>query len=238
MPSMLRSWALRIRNENRRHVIWHEKSPPGSHRMSQNIWEGVPAGFASAGWVWKVLSGVFVHLMIAVYGEIVFSSWQVCEQIMSNCKGVTTQFYSWQLQSDYGIKDKSLKDDIGDWSNGMIGVSKTFGGSSILSSPAMLHNYASPESWKILLFGLFSYLFVSIDEYYLLPGYLLLPIKPYSFNFLSYSSLHVLLYMLPMTRVRFPSVPRDKLQTRILWHFLRQSCWWLSLQLLLHRVRL
>ena len=26
---------------------------------------------------------------------------------------------------------------IGDWSNGMIGVSKTFGGSSILSSPAL-----------------------------------------------------------------------------------------------------
>ena len=26
--------------------------------------------------------------------------------------------------------------EIGDWSNGMIGVSKTFGGSSILSSPA------------------------------------------------------------------------------------------------------
>jgi hypothetical protein len=26
---------------------------------------------------------------------------------------------------------------IGDWSNGMIGVSKTFGGSSILSSPAI-----------------------------------------------------------------------------------------------------
>ena len=25
---------------------------------------------------------------------------------------------------------------IGDWSSGMIGVSKTFGGSSILSSPA------------------------------------------------------------------------------------------------------
>ena len=25
--------------------------------------------------------------------------------------------------------------DTGDWSNGMIGVSKTFGGSSILSSP-------------------------------------------------------------------------------------------------------
>ena len=27
--------------------------------------------------------------------------------------------------------------DTGDWSNGMIGVSKTFGGSSILSSPVM-----------------------------------------------------------------------------------------------------
>ena len=26
--------------------------------------------------------------------------------------------------------------NIGDWSSGMIGVSKTFGGSSILSSPA------------------------------------------------------------------------------------------------------
>ena len=29
--------------------------------------------------------------------------------------------------------------NIGDWSNGMIGVSKTFGGSSILSSPAINH---------------------------------------------------------------------------------------------------
>ena len=28
--------------------------------------------------------------------------------------------------------------NIGDWSNGMIGVSKTFGGSSILSSPVSL----------------------------------------------------------------------------------------------------
>ena len=27
---------------------------------------------------------------------------------------------------------------IGDWSNGMIGVSKTFGGSSILSSPVLI----------------------------------------------------------------------------------------------------
>ena len=36
-------------------------------------------------------------------------------------------------------KNKSFNDllYIGDWSNGMIGVSKTFGGSSILSSPAL-----------------------------------------------------------------------------------------------------
>ena len=32
----------------------------------------------------------------------------------------------------------TLFSHIGDWSNGMIGVSKTFGGSSILSSPALL----------------------------------------------------------------------------------------------------
>ena len=30
----------------------------------------------------------------------------------------------------------NVQSNIGDWSNGMIGVSKTFGGSSILSSPA------------------------------------------------------------------------------------------------------
>ena len=43
----------------------------------------------------------------------------------------------------------TLFSHIGDWSNGMIGVSKTFGGSSILSSPAinrseMLDNIAFP----------------------------------------------------------------------------------------------
>ena len=32
----------------------------------------------------------------------------------------------------------TLFSHIGDWSNGMIGVSKTFGGSSILSSPVLL----------------------------------------------------------------------------------------------------
>ena len=34
-----------------------------------------------------------------------------------------------------------LKIHKGDWSNGMIGVSKTFGGSSILSSPAIFYIY-------------------------------------------------------------------------------------------------
>ena len=35
------------------------------------------------------------------------------------------------------LKVHTLKLNIGDWSNGMIGVSKTFGGSSILSSPVL-----------------------------------------------------------------------------------------------------
>ena len=41
----------------------------------------------------------------------------------------------------YRISKKGLKAffcNIGDWSNGMIGVSKTFGGGSIPSSPAKL----------------------------------------------------------------------------------------------------
>ena len=39
----------------------------------------------------------------------------------------------------------------GDWSNGMIGVSKTFGGSSILSSPA-LKRAGSACKWHFRLF--------------------------------------------------------------------------------------
>ena len=35
------------------------------------------------------------------------------------------------------VTDKSVTYKVGDWSNGMIGVSKTFGGSSILSSPVL-----------------------------------------------------------------------------------------------------
>ena len=37
---------------------------------------------------------------------------------------------------------------VGDWSNGMIGVSKTFGGSSILSSPA-LRNARKPCIYRV-----------------------------------------------------------------------------------------
>ena len=45
--------------------------------------------------------------------------------------------------------------NIGDWSNGMIGVSKTFGGSSILSSPA-LRNAEKP--YKSRVFSVFDFL--------------------------------------------------------------------------------
>ena len=49
------------------------------------------------------------------------------------------------LKSDWNRKDdlcvvlkvQTLKLNIGDWSNGMRGVSKTVGGSSILSSPVL-----------------------------------------------------------------------------------------------------
>ena len=44
---------------------------------------------------------------------------------------------------------------VGDWSNGMIGVSKTFGGSSILSSPA---KKKARNAVKSSGFGLFSFL--------------------------------------------------------------------------------
>ena len=44
---------------------------------------------------------------------------------------------------------------VGDWSNGMIGVSKTFGGSSILSSPA-IRNAEKP--YKSRVFSVFDFL--------------------------------------------------------------------------------
>ena len=43
---------------------------------------------------------------------------------------------------------KCHESDVGDWSNGMIGVSKTFGGSSILSSPAF-RNAGSLDFFKV-----------------------------------------------------------------------------------------
>lgn len=47
--------------------------------------------------------------------------------------------------------------NIGDWSSGMIGVSKTFGGSSILSSP-------DPERVRNALFISFSGFFLFLLE--------------------------------------------------------------------------
>ena len=44
---------------------------------------------------------------------------------------------------------------IGDWSNGMIGVSKTFGGSSILSSPA---DKKRQKPWIYKASGVFIYI--------------------------------------------------------------------------------
>ena len=41
----------------------------------------------------------------------------------------------------------------GDWSNGMIGVSKTFGGSSILSSPVFFKNEYRLEPLILLMKG-------------------------------------------------------------------------------------
>ena len=50
---------------------------------------------------------------------------------------------------------------IGDWSNGMIGVSKTFGGSSILSSPAFVKT-----SELIREFGCFAFTHISFGHVY------------------------------------------------------------------------
>ena len=51
---------------------------------------------------------------------------------------------------------------VGDWSNGMIGVSKTFGGSSILSSPAI----KTLESFVFVLFHVFPCVFSSCKSTY------------------------------------------------------------------------
>ena len=49
----------------------------------------------------------------------------------------------------------TLFSHIGDWSNGMIGVSKTFGGSSILSSPVS-ESSQSHWKWRVASFSLFT----------------------------------------------------------------------------------
>ncbi len=51
---------------------------------------------------------------------------------------------------------------VGDWSNGMIGVSKTFGGSSILSSPAQV----KPVNFEKSRFtGLFTFFIGNFSNY-------------------------------------------------------------------------
>ena len=52
------------------------------------------------------------------------------------------------------LKVHTLKLNIGDWSNGMIGVSKTFGGSSILSSPAPRN---AEKPYKSRVFSVFDF---------------------------------------------------------------------------------
>ena len=48
--------------------------------------------------------------------------------------------------------------NVGDWSNGMTEVSKTFSGSSILSSPGII----KPE--KALKINVFSWLFLHLEQ--------------------------------------------------------------------------
>ena len=54
------------------------------------------------------------------------------------------------------------KTDTGDWSNGMIGVSKTFGGSSILSSPAEKKLKARHLTWAFSFFNQLTQLTVTV----------------------------------------------------------------------------
>ena len=62
---------------------------------------------------------------------------KLCEEIVIFLLKATRYYViiiksrGWGTQINFGF----FAYDLGDWSNGMIGVSKTFGGSSILSSP-------------------------------------------------------------------------------------------------------
>ena len=67
--------------------------------------------------------------MYAVYLDMCCSlSWYVLLPVLVLLDNLRFCMYNPNISNNYNI--------IGDWSNGMIGVSKTFGGSSILSSPA------------------------------------------------------------------------------------------------------
>ena len=63
-----------------------------------------------------------------------------------------------------GLNQSHVLYFIGDWSNGMIGVSKTFGGSSILSSPAKKHRkvneYGFPVFFMLYVIGNYSVMFL------------------------------------------------------------------------------
>ena len=62
--------------------------------------------------------------------------------------------------------------DTGDWSNGMIGVSKTFGGSSILSSPA-LGSAGSLDFFKVPAF--FASFVFTVEFYKPVPQFIKIP---------------------------------------------------------------
>ena len=66
------------------------------------------------------------------------------EKILTNDVSLSI-LYEWLAKVGHGT---------GDWSNGMIGVSKTFGGSSILSSPAL----KEPELLENKRFWLFCFI--------------------------------------------------------------------------------
>ena len=81
--------------------------------------------------------------------------------------GIISNFLKKQLthKAEYGINIECSA-DIGDWSSGMTGVSKTLSGSSILSSPA----HISRKAFRIK--GFPAFLFYLLDSVkYLQPLY-------------------------------------------------------------------
>ena len=70
--------------------------------------------------------------------------------------GIISNFLKKQLthKAEYGINIECSA-DIGDWSSGMTGVSKTLSGSSILSSPVSKN---AEKSYKSRTFSVFDFL--------------------------------------------------------------------------------